>query len=165
MILRQLYHISSTAFLEVFKLLAQKLLPTICSPEPTKRYVSHGLIVSGFLMFFFFFLAFIAFQLWAFCELTLEAICSLSLWSVIVIVQQSKQFSCIFFFRRKFKFFPKIIKWCLESKIFTKFTQFSLNGTGNMKFCSWWRNLDPRLFFMFHIFLGPRRPSIFRKAF
>uniref|UniRef100_A0A7N2LC15 Clustered mitochondria protein n=1 Tax=Quercus lobata TaxID=97700 RepID=A0A7N2LC15_QUELO len=33
----KLYHISSTAFLEVFKLLAQKLLPTICSPEPTKR--------------------------------------------------------------------------------------------------------------------------------
>ena len=53
----------------------------------------------------FFFLAFTAFQLWAFCELTLEAICSLSLWSVIVIVQQSKQLSCIFFFRRKFKFF------------------------------------------------------------
>ena len=60
MILRQLYHISSTAFLEVFKLLAQKLLPIICSPEPTKRYVKHGSIVSGFLMVF---LAFTAFQL------------------------------------------------------------------------------------------------------
>ena len=52
--------ISSTAFLEVFKLLAQKLLPTICSPEPTKRYVSHGSIVSGFLIVFFGFYCFSA---------------------------------------------------------------------------------------------------------
>ena len=65
--------------------------------------------INSFRISYGFFLAFIAFQLWGFCELTLEAICSLSLWSIIVIVQQSKQLSCIFFFRRKFKFFLKIL--------------------------------------------------------